>query len=77
MKMDFAFLLVAAPMEKSPKQHIAGNKLIFRPQISDRGPQRTGPQAKPILRTNSSQPLFPWLDWEMQHSIWGELSTHM
>jgi hypothetical protein len=49
MKMDCGFLLVAVPIEKSPRQNIAGSIDIRRPHISETGAQRIGPNAKPRL----------------------------
>ena len=49
MKMDCAFLLVAVPIEKRPRQNIAGSIDIRRPHISDIGAHKIGPNAKPRL----------------------------
>ena len=46
---DAAFLLVAVPIEKRPRQNTAGSKLHLRPQISEIGAQHSGPRAKPTL----------------------------
>src|ERR1700723_3194568 len=43
------FLLVAVPIEKRPRQIMAGSIDIRRPQSSDTGAQKRGPKAKPIL----------------------------
>jgi hypothetical protein len=49
MKTDWAFLLVAVPMEKSPRQKTAGNMESLLPQSSDTGAQHKGPKANPRL----------------------------
>ena len=46
---DAAFLLVAVPIEKRPRQNTAGSKLHLRPHISEIGAQHSGPRAKPTL----------------------------
>ncbi len=48
-KTAAAFLLVAVPMEKRPRQNIAGNMLTFLPHNSDTGAQQRGPRANPRL----------------------------
>jgi hypothetical protein len=40
-------LLTAVPIEKTPKQNVAGSMDIFLPQSSLTGPQNRGPNAKP------------------------------
>jgi hypothetical protein len=49
MKMDWAFLLVAVPMENSPRQKTAGKIEYLLPQSSDTGAQHNGPKANPRL----------------------------
>ena len=58
MKMDCAFLLVAVPIEKSPRQNIAGSIDIRRPQISEMGAHSIGPKANPRLLKDISK-LYP------------------
>jgi hypothetical protein len=55
MKIDCAFLLTAVPIEKSPRQNIAGSIEIRRPHISDIGAQQIGPNAKPRLVCEKDQ----------------------
>ena len=46
MKMEGAFLLVAVPMEKRPKQNMAGSMDHRQPHISEMGAHKRGPNAK-------------------------------
>lgn len=50
MNMDWAFLLVAVPMEKMASPNIAGSIDHLLPQISEMGAQHKGPNANPSLQ---------------------------
>ena len=49
IKMAAGVLLVAVPIEKRPRQNIAGSILHFRPQTSLIGAHSEGPKAKPSM----------------------------
>jgi hypothetical protein len=49
MKIVWAFLPVAVPIEKRPRQNIAGRMLHLLPHSSDIGAQHRGPKANPRL----------------------------
>lgn len=49
MRMDAALVLVAVPIEKRPRQNMAGSILHFLPQISDTGAHNNGPKANPKI----------------------------
>ena len=54
MNAAAAVSLVAVPIEKRPRQNIAGKRLHRRPQTSETGAHKRGPNSKPMLRNVKS-----------------------